>query len=121
MTDRTVHVLEQAKLVMRGLKPRGRAAVLSIDENEKLSVTIKWARWLGTDTIASVSNEVTSVSLTSPANTTTQASFNVEATDSGWIEHRITTAAGQVKELLILVECNSFPVMDDYGKSWRYA
>ena len=119
MTDRLVKVREQGKLILRGLKPRGRAAILSLDRDEALKVTIDWSDWLGSDTIASVQNEVTSVSLTGATNTTTQNSFTVSASYSGWIESRITTASGQRKEMLIIVEVNGFPVNDDYGIAWK--
>jgi hypothetical protein len=119
MTDRLIKVLEQDKQVLRGLKPRGRAAVLSIDDNETLSLAIDWTEWLGTDTIDSVTNQATGVTVSGATNTTTAAALTVSALRSGWIEHRITTDAGLVKEKLILVEVGGFPVLDDYGVSWR--
>lgn len=119
MTDRIVKVLEQDKQVLRGLKPRGRAAVLSLDDNETLNVSLDWSEWLGTDTIASVSNVGTGVTLSGASNTTTTATFTVSALRSGWIEQRITTAAGNIKEKMILVEVSGFPILDDYGVSWQ--
>ena len=103
MADRIVKVLETGKLILRGLKGRGRAAVLNMDDDETLNLTINWSDWLGSDTISSVTNEVTAVN----------------STHSGWIQHRITTAGGLTKELLILVEVAGFPVMDDYGLAYR--
>ena len=34
MTDRLIKVLETGKLILRGLKGRGRAAVLNMDDDE---------------------------------------------------------------------------------------
>ena len=119
MADRFVKVLEQGKLVHRGVKPRGRAIVANQDENETLSYTINWAGWLGTDTIASVTNQSTGVTVSGASNTTTQATFKLTSNRSGWVEHRITTAGGLTKELLILLEIDGFPVSDDYGVTWR--
>lgn len=119
MTDRLIKVLEQGKLILRGLKGRGRAAVLNMDDDETLNLTINWSDWLGSDTISSVTNEVTGATVASPSNTTTTATFNVSGSHSGWIQHRVTTAGGLTKELLILVEVAGFPVMDDYGLAYR--
>ena len=119
MTDRYVKVLEQGKSVLRGLKPRGNAVVAQQDRNESLNYSVNWATWLDTDTIASVTNETTGVSLSGASNTTTTTTFTISGNTSGWIQHRITTAAGRIKELLILVEVAGFPVQDDYGKSWQ--
>lgn len=120
MTDRLVKILEQDKHVMRGLMRRGKAAVLTIDDNETLDVTFDWSHWLGSDTIDSVTNEVSGgASIASAANTTTQASFNVSGNSTGWVQHRITTAAGLTKEQLLFVEINGNPVADDYGSAWR--
>jgi hypothetical protein len=115
MTDRYIKVLEQAKTVLRGLKPRGNAIVALQDENETLDYSVNWATWLGTDTIASVTNTVTGLTISNASNTTTTATFRLSGSISGWLEHRITTAGGRTKELLILLEVSGFPITDDYG------
>lgn len=115
MADRIIKVLEQGKSILRGVKPRGNAIVANQDENETLDYTVNWSGWLGTDTIASVSNVTTGISLSGASNTTTTATFKLSGSISGWLEHRITTAGGRTKELLILLEVNGFPITDDYG------
>lgn len=119
MADRVVRILEQDKQILRGLKPRGKHAVLSLDDNETLNITFNWSDWLGSDTIASVTNAAIGATISGASNTTTTATFKVSATSSGWIEHRITTVGGLVKEKLIFVEVNSAPVNPDYGFVWR--
>ena len=119
MTDRYIKVLQQGKSVLRGLKPRGNAVVAAQDRNESLNYTVNWSSWLGADTITSVTNETTGVSLSAASNTTTTATFTISGNTSGWIQHRITTTAGRIKELLILVEVAGFPVQDDYGKAFQ--
>ena len=119
MTDRYIKVLEQSKTILRGLKPRGNAIVAAQDRNESLDYSVNWATWLGSDTIASVTNETTSVTLSGASNTTTTTTFTISGNTSGWLEHRITTAAGRIKELLILVEVAGFPVADDYGRAFQ--
>lgn len=119
MTDRIIRILEQGKLILRGVKPRGRAIVANQDENEALSYTINWSDWLGSDTIASVTNESTGLTITSASNTTTTAAFKLSGSRSGWLEHRITTAGGLTKELLVLLEIDGYPIRDDYGLSWQ--
>lgn len=115
MTDRYIKVLQQAKTVLRGLKPRGNAIVAMQDENETLDYSVNWTTWLGTDTIASVTNTVTGLSISNASNTTTTATFRLSGSISGWLEHRITTAGGRTKELLILLEVSGFPITSDYG------
>jgi hypothetical protein len=119
VADRIIKVLEQEKLILRGLKQRGRAAVIAIDDNDTLDLTINWSTWLGSDTIDSVINTVTRASLSGASNTTTTATFKIGSTSSGWVEHRITTAGGLTKELLILVEVSGTPLLDDYGLAFR--
>jgi hypothetical protein len=119
MTDRYIKVLQQSKTILRGLKPRGSAIVAQQDSDETLNYSVNWATWLGSDTIASVTNETTGITLSAASNTTTTSAFTISGQSSGWLEHRITTTAGKVKELLILVEVGGFPVADDYGRSWQ--
>ncbi len=114
MTDRTVYVLEQGKVVTRGLGMSGQYPVLYLDEDEKLSVAVDWSEWLGTDTIASVTNETTLVTASNEANTTTTASFLLNSRYNGYLEHRITTAAGQIKELKIMVSVKQDEPRYDY-------
>jgi hypothetical protein len=115
MTDRLIKVLQQGKTVLRGLKPRGNAVVATQDENEVLDYIVNWSGWLGTDTIASVTNTTTGLTITNASNTTSTATFRLSGSISGWLEHRITTAAGRTKELLVLLEVSGFPITDDYG------
>jgi hypothetical protein len=115
MTDRLIKVLQQGKTVLRGLKPRGNAVVATQDENEVLDYIVNWSGWLGTDTIASVTNTTTGLTITNASNTTSTATFRLSGSISGWLEHRITTTAGRTKELLVLLEVSGFPITDDYG------
>lgn len=115
MTDRYIKVLEQSKTVLRGVKPRGNAVVAIQDRNESLDYTVDWSGWLGSDTIVSVSNTVSGVSVSGASNTTTTATFTLSGTSTGWLEHRITTAAGKVKELLVFLEVDGAPITSDYG------
>ena len=117
MTDRTVYVLEQGKIVTRGLGMSGQYPVLYLDEDEALSVSVDWSGWLGADTIASVANETTYANATNEANTTTAASFTLNSRYNGYVEHRITTAAGQIKELKIIVSVKQDRPRYDYPQS----
>ncbi len=119
MTDRIVKVLEQGKFVLRGIQKTGNNPILALDSDETLDVNFDWSTWLGSDTIASVANEVTGVTIASATNDTTTASFNVSGSYSGYVEHRITTAAGLTKEVMLFVYVDDFPVSDDYGLGWR--
>ena len=107
MTDRLVKVLENGRLVCRGIRKRGAGAFVRMSENETLPFTVDWSDWLGSDTIASVTNETSGPAVSSASNTTTIASLTISGARDGWIEHRITTAAGAVKELLITVNADN--------------
>jgi carbohydrate-binding DOMON domain-containing protein len=89
------------------------------DETETLDYSVNWVTWLGTDTISSVTNTVTGLSISNASNTTTTATFRLSGSISGWLEHRITTAGGRTKELLILLEVSGYPIRDDYGLKIR--
>jgi len=115
MTDRFIKVQEQAKLILRGVKPRGAAVVAQQDRNEALNYTVDWSSWLGSDTISSVENATTGISLANASNTTTTATFRLSGTTTGWLEHRITTAAGNTKELMVFLEIDGAPIVSDYG------
>jgi hypothetical protein len=107
MTDRIVKVLENGRFVLRGVHKRGRGVLIFVDEDETLPVTFDWSNWLGTDTISSVANETHGPTVSGASNTTTTATFKVNASGDGYIEHRITTAAGSVKELRLTVNAMS--------------
>jgi len=113
MTDRLVKMLENNRRVCRGLAKRADGVAFLLDENETLDVSVDWTDWLGSSTIASVTNEATGVSVTS-ANTATTATLTLSA-PPGIIEHRITTDGGEVKELRIYVNSPTGNVSDDYG------
>ena len=103
MADRTIKVLENNRLVTRGVNVQNGNPTLFVDEDESLPVTIDWSGWLGSDTISSVTNESHGPGVSGASNTTTTATFTISATQGGYIEHRITTAAGSVKELRLIV------------------
>jgi hypothetical protein len=119
MTDRYIKVLQQGKMIRRGVKPRGGSIVANQDSNETLNYTVNWSGWLGSDTIASVINDETGITVSAASNTATTTTFTLSSTRSGWLEHRITTTAGRVKELMILLEIDGFPISEDYGVSWQ--
>lgn len=115
MTDRYVKILQQGKTILRGLKPRGNAIVALQDRNEVLDYEVDWSGWLGSDTIASVENVVTGPTVSNASNTTTTATFSLSGSSSGFVEHRITTTAGRIKELMVLLEVDGAPIVSDYG------
>lgn len=118
MSDRLVKILEQGKLVLRGLKRSGSNAILFLDSDETLNITFDWSAWLDDDTIASVTNNVTGVSVSNESNTTTAATMNVSANYSGFLEHRITTDGGLTKEMKVFVSVDGYAISDDYGIAW---
>lgn len=114
MTDRLVRVLENGRLITRGLNDMGSHVRLTLDEDETLTLTINWTGWLGTEDISSTENEVdgpTAGSITTASGVNT---FTVSG-NPGWIQHRITTDGGQTKELRIRVQSSEPLYRDDYG------
>ncbi len=115
MTDRIVKVLENGRFVCRGFRKVRGLPCISLDDDESLPITVDWSDWLQSDTISSVTNDATSVTVSSASNTTTTATMTLSANSSGYVEHRITTAAGSIKELVILVSGSSDSRQYDYG------
>jgi len=106
MADRTIKVLENGRTVSRGVNRNGNSPLIYQDEDETLPYTVDWSGWLGSDTIASVTNTTHGPTISAASNTTTTASLTITASQNGYIEHKITTAAGSVKELRIYVNAN---------------
>ena len=107
MADRLIKVLENDRLITRGVNVDNRKIRVYMDEDEVLPFTVNYSDWLGTDTIASVVNETFGPTVTNESNTTTTALMTIAADNNGRIEQRITTAAGTVRELLFLVNSDS--------------
>jgi hypothetical protein len=103
MSNRTIKILENGRMVTRGLFRRGNAAEIIMDRNERLPVTVDWSDWLGSDTISSVTNDAEGASVASESNTTTTATFTISGASTGYVDNRITTAAGSIKEIRLHV------------------
>lgn len=118
MTDRLVKVIENGRHVLRGLSKRRAGPLLEISDDEKLTVTVDWSGWLGSNTISSIANTAQSVTLSGATNTTTQATFDITATASGWVEHVMTASDGQKKRIDILVSHEEPVDRFDYRECW---
>lgn len=94
-----VRVLDNNRIAVRGASRRDFGVGLTVDYDERVPVTVDWSAWLGSDTIASVTNEAVGSGVTAASNTTKTASFSITRPNYGLIEHRITTAAGHIKEI----------------------
>tara|TARA_R100001443_G_scaffold47628_1_gene60202 strand:+ start:145 stop:489 length:345 start_codon:yes stop_codon:yes gene_type:complete len=70
------------------------------DKDEVLTYTVDWSRFLGTDTIASSTWTVNSVTSAATTNTTTQTTIKVSGDpgNEGWANNKIVTAGGSTKE-----------------------
>lgn len=118
MADRLVKVLENGRTVVRGLSLRRAGPLIEINDDEALTVTVDWSGWLQGNTISSVANSPQSVTVTNAANTTTQASFDITATSSGWVEHLMTASDGQKKRIDVLVSHEEPASRFDYRERW---
>ena len=108
-----IRVLANGRFTANDCGRANGGAALWLADNEVRPITVDWSDYLGADTISSVTNEVTSATLTDAANTTTGASFKIQADGAAIIQHRITTAAGAVKEFPIFInggQLYSYPV-----------
>jgi hypothetical protein len=115
MSDRFIRVMERGRLVCRGLSHGpAYAASLTIDDTDTIKITIDWSNWLGTDTIASVTNSACGgASLSGEATTSPTHSFKLQASSSGTIEHKMTTtASGETKTLRIHVHVRGVRASD---------
>lgn len=115
MADRLINILENGRTIQRGLSHRRAGPLIEMRDGERLTVTFDWSGWLGSTTISLVSNSPQGVSLSSEANSDTQASFDVQATASGWVEQTITASDGQKKQIVLLVRHDEPANMHDYG------
>lgn len=116
MTDRLVKVLENGRFITRGIHRRGRAGEVLLDREEALPVTVDWSGWLGTDTISSVTNATSGASVSSESNTDTTNTFTVSGASTGYVDSRITTAAGSIKEFRLYVRNYDGWREKDYGR-----
>lgn len=118
MADRLIKVLENGRAVVRGVSERRAGPLVEISDDETLTVTVDWSGWLGSNTISSLANSAQGVTVSGASNTTTQASFDITATASGWVEHVITASDGQKKRIDILVAHDEPMNRFDYRECW---
>ena len=83
---------------MRAIKKDRAGLYVFQDKDETLDYIFDWKAWLAGDTIATVVNVATSLTLGTESNTTTTNTFWITGTD-GSITSTITTAAGRVKQM----------------------
>lgn len=107
MAGVSIRVLSGGRIAVHAASRQGRGVNIDIDSDETIPVAIDWSSWLGSDTIASVANSASGATLSGASNTTTAAAFKISGAGSAMIEHRITTAAGAVKELPIFINGTS--------------
>lgn len=99
-----IRVLENDRIAARGLARIGQGVGLTLDETDRVRLTVDWSAFLGgADTIANVVNSATGATVSGASNTTTTATFLVQTAHSAIVEHRITTAGGITKELPIFI------------------
>jgi hypothetical protein len=103
MTNRLVKMLENGRIVVRGLSRRGIGVEVQMDRDESLPISVDWSGWLGSDTIASVTNAATGASVSAESNTTDTVSFTLSGKGTGYLDSRITTSSGKIKELRVFV------------------
>lgn len=103
MTNRLVKMLENGRIVVRGLSRRGIGVEVQMDRDESLPISVDWSGWLGPDTIASVTNAAAGASVSGESNTSDTVSFTLSGRSTGYLDSRITTSSGKVKELRVFV------------------
>lgn len=110
-----IKVLDNGRILTRSANAlNGTAALIEQGHQASTDWTVDWSDWLGAQTIASASNETYGPSVTEPTISGAQTAITISG-DSGWIIHRITTSAGQIKELRIRVKGPETIMRDDYG------
>lgn len=114
MADRIVKVLENNRYVTRGVSDMGRYVEIELDQDETLLLTVDWSNWLGSETIASTTNEADGPTVGAIATTGAVNTFTIGG-NPGYVQHRITTSAGQTKELRIRVIQAEPIYREDYG------
>lgn len=107
MPGPSIYVMANGRIATRDATRTGAGVNIQIDDDETIPVAIDWSGWLGTDTISSVTNSATGATVSGASNTNTTAAFSISGATSAIIEHRITTAAGAIKEMPIFINGTS--------------
>lgn len=106
MADRIIYVQENGRLTYRGLFLTDGYPSMWKDEDEILTLTVDWSRWLGSATIASDTwTTEDNVTIDSQSNTTTVSTVTISG-DPGNVSRLVcsmTDSSGQKKQLTIRV------------------
>lgn len=117
-TDRLVKVLEQGRLITRGVQQHDGQVVMDLHDDEQRLITIDWSAWLGSDAIASKATETHGPTVTDSSPSNTQTTLLISGSP-GCIQHRITTASsGETVELFFMVRGQAYR---DRDYRFRYA
>lgn len=74
-------------------------------DDDTLTYVLDYSNWLGTDTISSVTRETSGTAATGTSNTTTTATQKLNS--DGYMDIKITTAAGMVRQDRICIKQRS--------------
>lgn len=117
MADRVILMQENGRITTRGLFMLSGYPTAFHDDQDKLTYTADWSRWLGSSTISSVVNtSEADMTISGASNTTTTTTFTIELDEgsSGELEQQITDSAGQKKTLRIRFRSRRDDEQEDY-------
>lgn len=106
MADRQILVLENGRITARGLFLTDGYPSIWKDQDETLTLTVDWSRWLGSATISTSAWATDdNVTLSGAANTTTTASITLSGDPGNRsdVTNTMTDSAGNIKQLTIRV------------------
>lgn len=103
MADRIIIFAENGRTSTRGIRQTVESQFTARQRDEEtLDYTLDYSNWLGSDTISSVSRTASGTIVSSTSNSTTQSVQSLHG--QGYVDIKITTAAGRIKEDRIYVE-----------------
>lgn len=106
MTDRTIIFGENGKCSTRGIRQVSEAGFMAWQrDDDTLTYVLDYSNWLGSDTISSVTREYSGTTGSGTSNTTTTATQKLNS--DGYLDIKITTAAGMIKQDRIRIKQRS--------------
>jgi len=114
-TDYLVKVLEQGKMITRGIQDVDNDLYLEMDDDEIKLVTFDWSKWLGSETVSTKATETDGPTVVESSPSTTTTTVLISG-DGGLIQHRVTTSGGRKEEKKIYVNSDRVARFSDYSR-----
>lgn len=99
----SIRVLDNDRITAKGAARSNDGVALNLGPEETAAISVDWAGFLGEETISSYINDASAATVTGEAQSGKTLSLKARASGAAFIRQRITTSAGQIKELPIYI------------------